>query len=356
MKAIKQSVGVDVAQNELVCAFGVLLEDLSWQIKARKTFGNHLSGFKACVKWVESFQDSNPEHLFVMEATGVYHEKFANWLFDQGKQVVIVLPNKISNFMRTLSIKTVTDNTCADAITQFGLERKLEAWTPPKDIFRTLKQLTRERDQIVAERVTIDNQIHAEKTEAYPNTNSLKRLNTRRKLLCKQEQEIKNEIHHLVKSDLELEQSVQHITSIPGVGELTAVIVLAETNGFELVRNKRQLVSYAGLDVKEKQSGTSVKGKPRISKKGNRNIRKAMHLPALCAIRHCQLYKDNFARLVGRHGIKMKAAVAVQRKVLELIYILYKNQTFFDSAYEEKRGNRVNPSPLYSLADADLNN
>lgn len=356
MKAIKQSVGVDVAQDELVCAFGVLMEDLGWKIKARKTFRNHLAGFKACLKWVESFQDSNSEPLFVMEATGVYHEKFAHWLFGQSRQVVIVLPNKISNFLRTLSLKTVTDSTCADAIAQFGLERKLDTWAPPKDIFRTLKQLTRERDQIVAERVTIDNQIHAENAEAYPNGNSLKRLNTRRKLLCKQEQEIKNEIHHLVKSDPELEQNVQYITSIPGVGELTAVIVLAETNGFELVRNKRQLVSYAGLDVREKQSGTSVKGKPRISKKGNRNIRKAMHLPALCAIRHCQLYKDNFARLVGRHGIKMKAAVAVQRKVLELIYILHKTQNTFDPAYEEKRGNRLNPSPLYSLADADLNN
>ena len=66
--------------------------------------------------------------------------------------------------------------------------------------------------------------------------------------------------------------TLERIKSIPGVGELTAVIVLAETNGFELIRSKSQLSSYAGLDVKEKQSGTSVKGKPRISKKGNRNL------------------------------------------------------------------------------------
>lgn len=354
MKAIKQCVGVDVAQDELVCAYGVLLEDFNWQIKARKTFKNNLSGFKACIKWVDSFQDSSSEMLFVMEATGVYHEKFAYWLYDQGRKLTIVLPNKISNYMRTLSIKTVTDSTCADAITQFGLERNLDTWSPPKVIFRTLRQLTRERDQIVAERVVIDNQIHAEKTEAYPNANSLKRLTTRRKLLCKQEKEIKSEIHQLVKSDQELEQHVKYITSIPGVGELTAVIVLAETNGFELVRNKRQLVSYAGLDVREKQSGTSVKGKPRISKKGNRNLRKAMHLPALAAIRHCELYRGTYARLVGRHGIKMKAAVAVQRKLLELIYIIYKTKIIFDPAFEERRKDSTSPSPLHSLAEADL--
>ncbi len=104
---------------------------------------------------------------------------------------------------------------------------------------------------------------------------------------------------------------------------LTAATVLAETNGFELIRNKRQLTSYAGLDVKEKQSGTSVKGKPRISKKGNKYLRKAMHLPALAAIRNDERFKAIFVRLVSKHGIKMKAAVAVQRKLLEMIFILF---------------------------------
>jgi transposase len=105
---------------------------------------------------------------------------------------------------------------------------------------------------------------------------------------------------------------------------------LAETNGFEHVKNKRQLVSYAGLDVREKQSGTSVKGKPRISKRGNRYLRKAMYLPALAAIRSNEQHRDIFARLVARHGIKMKAAVAIQRKILELIYVLIKNKTVYN--------------------------
>ncbi|WP_373523394.1 transposase, partial [Aquiflexum sp.] len=93
---------------------------------------------------------------------------------------------------------------------------------------------------------------------------------------------------------------------------------------------------FAGLDVKEKQSGTSVKGKPKISKRGNRYLRKAVHLPALTAVKHCEQYKDTYARLVGRHGIKMKALVAIQRKLLELAYILYKTKTTFEQNYEEK--------------------
>ena len=108
---------------------------------------------------------------------------------------------------------------------------------------------------------------------------------------------------------------------------------MAETNGFELIRNKSQLASYAGLDVREKQSGTSVKGKPRISKKGNRNLRKSMHLPSLTAVKWDENFKEIYARLVSKHGIKMKALVAIQRKLLELIYILFKNETNYDKQY-----------------------
>ena len=119
---------------------------------------------------------------------------------------------------------------------------------------------------------------------------------------------------------------------------LTAVTVLAETNGFELIRNKKQLTSYAGLDVREKQSGTSVKGKPRISKRGNKFIRKAMHLPALTTIRHSDRYKAIFARHVSKHGIKMKAAVVVQRKILELIYTIYRTNKPYDPTYLKNQG------------------
>ena len=143
-------------------------------------------------------------------------------------------------------------------------------------------------------------------------------------LLDSQEKEIMLEVKQLIESDSEMKQLIILICTLPGVGVLTAATVLAETNGFDLIRNKRQLTSYAGLDVIEKQSGTSVKGKPRISKKGNRYLRKAMHLPSLSAIRHDERFKAVFSRLVAKHGIKMKAVVAVQRKLLEMIYTITK--------------------------------
>jgi len=183
----------------------------------------------------------------------------------------------------------------------------------------------------------VKNMLHAEQSEAEPNPNSVKRIKARIQFLSKQELQIKKEIDQCVESNGKLKADIKNICTIPGVGQLTAVVVLAETNGFNLIRNKKQLTSYAGLDVKEKLSGTSVKGKPRISKKGNTAIRKAMHLPSLSAIKHDERFKGLFARLVSRHGVKMKAVVAVQRKLLELIYLVYKNNTVYQKDYEESK-------------------
>ncbi|MGE6353898.1 IS110 family transposase [Flavobacterium sp. NPDC079362] len=275
--------------------------------------------------------------MYVMEATGVYHQRFAYYLDQNDYQVSIVLPNKISNYIRSLDLKTITDKTCSQAIAQFGLERQLDLWKRPKRVYKNLQQLPRERDQIVTERVVVKNQLHAELSEAEPNENSLKRIKSRIRFLTSQEQEIKEEINDIVRSDENLKKEIDIICTLPGIGELTAVIILAETNGFELIRNKKQLASYAGLDVKEKQSGTSIKGKSRISKRGNRSLRGAMHFPALSAVKWDDNFKELYSRLVSKHGIKMKALVAVQRKLLAMTYVLFKNKMTYNKDYEKQK-------------------
>lgn len=333
---VKQVAGIDVAQNELVVSLDRMNRSIETEIYAYKTFANKPSGFAALLVWIKRHSDSQVTVRYVMEATGVYHEKLAYYISDQGLEVSIVLPNKISNYIKTLELKTITDKTASQAICQFGLEKKLELWQKPKKIFRDLKQLTRERDQLVADRTMAKNQLHAEQAEAFPNERSIDRVNQRIRLLNSQEKEIKLEIAEIAKTDQQLIKKINTIISIPGVGKLTTVIVLAETNGFELIKSKKQLVSYSGLDVKEKQSGTSVKGKPRISKKGNRHLRKAMHMPTLTAIRNDERFKAIFARLVSKHGIKMKAAVAVQRKLLEMIYTIWETDQPYDKEYLQK--------------------
>lgn len=333
-KIVKQAVGIDVAQKELVVAFGQMHDDWSTTIIATKTFHNTKKGFELFLKWCKKHVSCDLEVYYAMEATGVYHEAFAYYLDEKKCNVSIVLPNKISSYFRTLDVKTLTDKTASEAIVKFALERKLDRWQKPNPIYKKLKQLTRERDQVLNERTMTKNRLHAELSEAMPNESSIMRIKERIDLSNQQEKEINKEIRDLVKENDNLKKTVSKMVSIPGLGDLTAVTILAETNGFELIKNKRQLVSYAGLDVKEKLSGTSVKGKPKISKRGNRYLRKAMYFPALAAIRVDQKYKNVFTRLVSKHGLKLKAAVAVQRKILELSFIIFKNQSNYIANFE----------------------
>jgi transposase len=332
-KILKQVVGLDVDKKNLVVGLGRLNEDLQAEVFAHKVFSNNEKGFAGLLSWTRKLFDPTVEPQFVMEATGVYHETLAYYLDGKGQRLSVVLPNKISNYFRTLNVKTVTDKTCSEAIARFGLERKLDLWVKPDPVLKIIKQLSRERDQIISERTLVKNQLHAEQSEVLPNNSSIARMNQRITLLNKQEKQIKDELAALIKQDEKLKANVELISSIPGVATLTAATILAETNGFTLIRSRRQLTSYAGLDVREKQSGTSVKGKPRISKRGNRYLRKSMHMPALTAIRHDTRFKALFARLVSKHGIKMKAVVVVQRKILELAFTLHKNRTTYDQHY-----------------------
>jgi transposase len=341
-KLLKQVVGIDVAQKELVVSIGNMDQEAQALIYAHKTFVNNERGFTAMVLWVKKQTDAESPLRYVMEATGVYHEAIAYFLSDRNYSVSIVMPNKITNFFRTLEIKTVTDKSMSEAIALFGLEKKMNDWVQPKKIFRELRQVTRERDQLIAERTMLKNQLHAEQVEAYPSEQTISRIQIRIriKMVNGQLRETLTETTAAIVHDPEINRSVKLLTSIPGIGLLTAAVIMAETNGFELIRSKKQLTSYAGLDVKEKESGTSVKGKARISKRGNRHLRKAMYMPALAAIRHSQRYKAIFVRIVSRNSIKMKGAVAIQRKLLEMAYTIYKTQTpYMEDYLQTQRSN-----------------
>ena len=332
-RVVKQVVGIDVAQDELVVCLGKMYDDWSPALEAHKTFPNKQKGFEGLITWVTKQTESDIPVRYVMEATGVYHEPFAYYLNEQGQEVSIVLPNKISSFFRTLETRTVTDKTASEAIAMFGLEKKIDIWEPPKGIYKRIQQLTRERSQLVDESTVIMNQVYAEKAGAFPDKMSLQRAQKRLELIKKQKTEIMMEINALIKTDEEVQRIILLICSIPGIGLLTTETILGETNGFNLIRNKKQLTSYAGLDVREKQSGTSVKGKSSISKRGNKLSRKAMHLPALSALQRNEKFKTIFIRIVSRNGLKMKGVVAIQRKLLELSYTVFKTQTPYDKEY-----------------------
>jgi transposase len=333
-KILKQSVGIDIGKDDLVSKYARLDESFHQEIVSSKELKNNPKGFKILLDWVNKLKAKDIELRFVIEATGVYYESLACYLVDQGQKVSVILPNRAKAFSKTLVVKTVNDMTAAESLALMGLEKKLDDWQKPDEEFNHIKQLNREREQLIQERNMIKNQLHAEQHSAWLVERSIHRMKDRIKYISKQIKQVEQEIQQILKANTSLNERIDKVCTLIGVGHITACAVIAETNGFHLIRNKRQLVSYAGYDVVEKTSGTSVRGKPHISHRGNKSIRKAMYFPAMTAIKYDAKMKQLYERLLNKHGIKMKALVAVQRKMLSLMYTLWTKNQAYDPEYE----------------------
>src|SRR5690606_17753109 len=144
---------------------------------------------------------------------------------------------------------------------------------------------------------------------------------------------LKAELKSTVKSDSDLYKKIKKLETIPGIGLETAIILVSETNGFKLIKNIRQLVSYAGMDISHNESGM-YKGRSKISKKGNRRIRQALYMPAMAAIRSNENMKEFSDRINEKNpNVKRKSIVACMRKLLILSYVIWKKDEEFDKNY-----------------------
>jgi len=327
---IKQTAGIDCGMQELVVSFGLLVSNGNFIYRLTKSFVNNINGFKQLLQWINEISSKETTVLYVMEATGVYHEKLAYYLIANNCQVSIVLPNKVNAFAKTCTSKKQDDQQASKVLAEFGCVKQLDEWQAPHPLFAALKQLTREKHQLQQELTIIKNQLHAEQTKAITASASIKRMKARCRLIERQIAEIEKEIIDTLNQDAVVKEKVDKVCTIPGVGLQTAVTVIAETNGFNLIRNSRQLVSYAGLDVVQKQSGTSVRGKAHISKRGNPHLRQCLYFPSFSAAKYNKPMQNLYNRLVEKQAIKMKGYVAVQRKMLMLIYTLWKKNEVYN--------------------------
>jgi len=346
MKDVKrQAIGIDVAKLDFAVCFSVCNENRENKHLSTRKFQNNPTGFKDFALWVTKWFNKDLPLSIAMEATGVYHERLACFIVDSGLNVSVLLPKRAKDFSRTLKVKATNDKISSQYLAIMGLEKKLDLWKKPEKVFVQLRRLTRERAQIIRLRTQVKNHIHAEKSGAWPDAKAIKRLEAQLALLIQQEKEIMTDIKSVLDENPGIKERVIKITSIPGVGLLTVCTIIGEANGFEHFRNKRHLDSYSGYDVMQNQSGTSVNTKARMSKRGNKHMRRGMHLPALTAIRHNESDKNTFIRIVSKTGIKMKGVVAVQRKLLVLIYTLWKNGTTYDPSHEENKKGQSMTAP-----------
>jgi len=332
MTLIKYSLGIDIASKTMQCCLSSIDIRQAVTIIATRSFPNTLAGFTKLDKWITAHcrQDEHPL-VITLEATGVYYEACALYLKQAGYRVSVVLPNKSKKYMQSLGLRSKTDTIDARGLAQMGAEQRLAVWQPLSEFYFTLRTLTRHLQSLQQTRTSISNQLHALQTSIYQvkvATNQLKAL-----LECLEEQigSAEQAIQAHIASNATIAGKVDQLCSIKGVGLLTVAVILAETNGFALISHARQLVSYAGYDVIENQSGKRS-GATRISKKGNHRIRRILHFPTINVVKYQGgIFADLFERTYGRHHIKMKSYVAVQKKLLIILYTLWrKDQPFME--------------------------
>lgn len=327
--------GTDISAEDFHVKFLALkTSDQSYKSLGKRKFDNTTAGHNLYIEWLLDRTPENTKLIVVMEATGVYYEQLAYTLYQAGITVSVQLPNKIKLFIRSYNEHSKTDAIDAEAIARFGLQRKLREWEPFSENSRRLKLLSREYQQLEEKLTRVLGQLHASERAVGGSPKSVKRLKKEVAFFTSQKKAVLNEMDELCANDQELSRGVEVLTSIFGVGEKTAYSILAETDGFELFSTREQLIKYVGLDVVYRQSGTSVSGKQKISKRGNKYLRKALFFPAMRA-RERGIFKEVYDRYLKSSKQKMKALVAVQRKLLITMYALIKKDELYVEDYHK---------------------
>lgn len=252
-----------------------------------------------------------------MEATGRYSAELTGWLLDKRPSLepAIVNPARTSAFIKSMGLRNKTDKLEARALGFYGVERRPAPYEPLTPKRAELRQLSRYRDALVEQKVAESN-----RADEFVASQAVQRLQNKRiRLLEKDIARVEAAMRAIVREDPELGRDVKLLTTIYGVGFITAVAVLAELGDLRRFKRARQLSAFAGVSPRVIQSGTSISGRPRMCKQGNSRARQALYLAAMTAIRGQSDLQATYCRLV-EHGKAPKLALgAVMRKLLVIM-------------------------------------
>jgi transposase len=322
MKQVNQ-VGVDVDSEELVCA-----TKHAGQRMPLATFVNTAAGHRKFIRWAT--KGGQPARV-CLEATGIYSLEFALALHHaKNVEVMVVNPRAIKDFARACMQRAKTDAVDAGGILEYLERMPFIAWQPPAPEILELQAINRRIVQLNTELTREKNRRHA---SGFAGTSAGAIAH-----------DIEVNIHHLERrlermhdSGLRLIRRVPalatklaHLISTKGIGEVSAMRLLAELLVLPDDLAAPQWVAHAGLDPRPFESGTSVHRPRRISKVGNRHLRAALYMPALVAIQHEPNVKAFYNKLVTAGKKPMQAVVAVMRKLLHAIWGMLKHDEDFD--------------------------
>jgi transposase len=309
--------GMDVAKAKLDCA--LRLPDGKFKSKVVE---NNPPGFRALVEWLEKHGATTPR--VCLEATGTYWEAVAEALAAQGMTVSVVNPAQIKAFGASHRVRTKTDRVDARLIAEFCAERSPDPWQPPSPSEQALRALVLRLEALQTMRTQESNRLAVAREAVKPGiTEHIAWLDKQIDVLAKT-------IRDHINDDPDLKDKRALLHSIPGVGERTIATLLAFYADVARFGNARRAVAFAGLDPRQHESGSSVKGKPRLSKVGHAFLRKALYMPAMVAL-YKTMWGKRFRERLAASGKPPKLIIgAMMRKLVHVVFGVLKSGKMFN--------------------------
>jgi transposase len=317
--------GIEVSAQELVVAW----EGPEGAMHLRR-FANTAVGQRALCQALT--RGGRPVRA-CLEATGLYGLDLALLLSVQpGMELMVANPRAVRHFAQAMMQRSKNDQLDAVVLREFAARMPFTPWVRPGENTLALWAITRRLEALTAQRVAEKNRQHAAGlSRAWPAIVRQEIARSLRFLQCAIVR-LQKEARRRIAADAQLQRRYQLLCSIPGVGTISAMHTLAELALLPEDRDVRQWVAYAGLDPREYSSGSSVRKPARISKVGNRHLRRALYMPALVASRYQPQLREFYQRLQQRGKNKRQALLAVARKLLHAIYGMFRCQQPFDGA------------------------
>lgn len=328
-KGFRQCVGIDISKAKFTACVCRMNPGEAAVFSDSVEFNNCKTGFNQLVKWARKNTFKDYPILFLMEPTSTYYEALAHHLLKLNFTLYVVQPRRVRAFMESEGVRTKTDAIDAFWLSQMGcIKTNLKAWTAPDPVYLELRQISRTTAEFTKMRTMLSNHKEALINASDPCKEAIKSVEA---LIRSVENRMaKNErlLHEIVAGHPEVDKMVGYISSIKGIGFSTAVTIIAETQGFSQITSRKQLASFAGLDVVAKDSGTSTP-KRHISKHGSMYIRRALYMCSLSASNSNPQMRTVYQRLSSTKPRNV-ASTAIMRKLLLLAFTLCKSQTTYD--------------------------
>lgn len=299
---------------------------LSDRTDAKKVFPNTPKGFEQLTTWLEN-RHAADVHI-CMEATGAYWEALALYLHGLEQRVSVINPARIKAFAQSELLRTKTDAVDAALIARFCKSQSPERWVPPGPEIRVLQALMRHYDHLKTTRA--QQSVYAQSLDAVIVTASIREVIA---TLDEQIGQVERKIRQHFDDHPDLKRRRDLLTSIPGIGETTAGSILSEIPHLDRFQSAKAVAAFAGLSPRERRSGTSIHGRPRLCKTGNARIRKALYMPAMVALRFNPTLRAFAERLLAAGKHKRLIIGAVMRKLLVLAYGVLRSGVVFDANY-----------------------